>query len=413
MNNTKAKTNTLTFALLLAAFSALGPFTFDMYLPSFPQIMKDFDTTASTIQVSLTATLLGVGIGQIFMGPISDVHGRRKPLVFAMIVYSISSFGCAFAPNIAVFIGLRFIQGFSAAAGMVISRAIVRDLYSGVELTKFFSLLMLIGSAAPMVAPVAGSTVISFTTWIGVFIFLGLLGLFLTSVTTWKIKESLPVEKRVPSNIIELLRNFKTLLGNRSFMGYALAQGIMMAGIFAYLSGTPFIYQKIYGVSPQVFSFIFALNGIALIIGAQLVRILAGKMAEQTILRIGLSVAMVSSTAVLIVVFTNGPLLSLVIPLLLFQVALGLINPISFTLAMESQGHIAGSAAALLGVIPFLLGSLTSPLVGIAGEYSAIPFGVIMFTTSTLAMVAYLVLVNKEKKVTSSELPNTKKGCAT
>ncbi|MBS4196663.1 multidrug effflux MFS transporter [Lederbergia citri] len=397
------KKNPIRFALLLAAFSALGPFTFDMYLPAFPQLTEFFGTSASAIQVSITACLLGVGIGQIVMGPLSDVHGRRKPLWIAMIVYALASFGCALSPNIATFIALRFLQGFAASAGMVISRAIVRDHYSGVELTKFFSLLTMIGNLAPLLAPIAGSAVISFTSWNGVFIFLGLLGIFLTSITTWKLKETLPVEKRIPSNFTELLRNFKSLIQNRTFMGYALAQGIMMAGIFAYISGTPFIYQKIYGVSPQVFAMLFAMNGISLIIGAQTVRRLAGRIPERRVLLIGMSMAFVTSTAVLIVVLSQGPLFSLVIPLFLFVASLGLIGPVTFTLAMESQGHIAGSAAALLGVLPFLLGSITSPLVGIAGEYSAIPFGVILFTTSLLAVVNYVFLVKKDKTVTSSE----------
>ncbi|MCJ8008689.1 multidrug effflux MFS transporter [Lederbergia wuyishanensis] len=397
------KKNPIRFALLLAAFSALGPFTFDMYLPAFPQLTEFFGTSASAIQVSITACLLGVGVGQIVMGPLSDVHGRRKPLWIAMIVYAIASFGCALSPNIATFIALRFLQGFAASAGMVISRAIVRDLYSGVELTKFFSLLTMIGNLAPLLAPIAGSAVISFSTWNGVFIFLGLLGIFLTSITTWKLKETLQVEKRVPSNFSELLRNFKTLIQNRTFMGYALAQGIMMAGIFAYISGTPFIYQKIYGVSPQVFAMLFAMNGISLIIGAQTVRRLAGRIPESRILLIGMSMAFITSAAVLIVVLSHGPLFSLVIPLFLFVASLGLIGPVTFTLAMESQGHIAGSAAGLLGVLPFLLGSITSPLVGIAGEYSAIPFGVIIFTTSFLAIINYVLLVKKDKTVGASE----------
>lgn len=389
------KNNQLGFALLLGVFSALGPFTFDMYLPSFPQLMKLFESSASLIQVSLTASLLGVGLGQIVMGSLSDVHGRRKPLLFAMIVYCLSSFGCAFSPNIAIFIVLRFIQGFAVAAGMVISRAMVRDLYSGSELTKFFSLLTLIGNIAPLLAPILGSAIITFTSWSGVFIFLGFLGILLWTITFLKLKESLPLEKRVSSNLKELLRNFKTLLTNRTFMGYALAQGIMMSGVFAYISGTPFIYQKIYGVSPQIFSVLFALNGISLILGAQLVRRIVGKIAERNILLIGLSVASVSSSVVLIVVLTHGPLFALVIPLFLFIASLGVIAPVSFTLAMESQGHIAGSAAALLGVIPFLLGSITSPLVGIAGEYSAMPLGIILFTTSLLAIIAYGILVKK------------------
>ncbi|MBS4219992.1 multidrug effflux MFS transporter [Bacillus sp. FJAT-49711] len=397
------KKNPIRFALLLAAFSALGPFTFDMYLPAFPQLTEFFGTNASAIQISITACLLGVGVGQIVMGPLSDVYGRRKPLWIAMIVYALASFGCALSPNIAIFIALRFLQGFAASAGMVISRAIVRDQYSGVELTKFFSLLTMIGNLAPLLAPIAGSAVISFTSWNGVFVFLGLLGIFLTSITTWKLKETLPVEKRVSSNFTELLQNFKTLIQNRIFMGYALAQGIMMAGIFAYISGTPFIYQKIYGVSPQVFAVLFALNGISLIIGAQTVRRLAGRITERRILLIGMSMAFITSAAVLIVVLSHGPLFTLVIPLFFFVASLGLVGPVTFTLAMESQGHIAGSAASLLGVIPFLLGSVTSPLVGIAGELSAIPFGFILFTTSLLAIIAYVVLVKKDKTVETSE----------
>lgn len=167
MKTAVSKKNQFAFALLLAAFSALGPFTNDMYLSSFPQIMKFYGTNVSIIQLSLTASLLGVGIGQVIMGPLSDVHGRRKPLLIAMILYFLSSYGCAFAPNITIFITLRFIQGIAASAGIVISLAIVRDIYSGVELTKFFSLLTLlltlIRNLAPLLAPILGSTVISFT----------------------------------------------------------------------------------------------------------------------------------------------------------------------------------------------------------------------------------------------------------
>lgn len=382
------------FAIMLAMFSALGPFTFDMYLPSFPQMMKYFGTNASTIQMSLTACLLGLALGQITMGALSDVHGRRKPLIISMVLYCLSSIGCAFAPDIGVFIALRFVQGFAVSAG-TISSAIARDTYHGVELTRFFSLISVMSSVAPLLAPLAGSAVISFTAWVGVFQFLGLLGLILTITTTWRLKESLPVEKRVRNNIGELLGNFKTLLKDRTFMGYALAQGLMLGGIFAYVSGTPFIYQKIYGVSPQVFSMLFALNGISLILASQMVRRLAGRISERRILQFGLVLAFMASLTVLIAVLTHGPLFTLVIPLVLFVASMGTIGPVSFTLAMEAQGHIAGSASALLGVIPFLLGCVTSPLVGIAGEYSALPLGIILLAASLLAIVFYVGLVKR------------------
>ncbi|WEG14634.1 multidrug effflux MFS transporter [Pullulanibacillus sp. KACC 23026] len=394
--DSKEMNHPLRLALLLVTFSVLGPFTFDMYLPSFPQIMTYFGTKASTVQLSLTACLLGLAVGQIALGALSDVFGRRKPLIIAMIIYFLSSIGCAFAPNMVVFILLRFIQGFSVSAGSI-SNAIVRDKFSGVELTRFFSLLSMMSSVGPLLAPLAGSTIISFSPWFGVFVFLGFLGLFLTINTTWRLKESLPKEKRIPADFKGLLTNFITLFKNKTFMGYALAQGLMMAGIFAYVSGTPFIYQKIYGVSPTIFSMLFALNGISLILGAQVVRRLAGRMSETRILQMGLSLAFLASIAVLIVVLLHGPLFSLVIPLFLFVASLGLIGPVSFTLAMASQGHIAGSASALLGVLPFLLGSFSSPLVGVAGEYSALPLGIILFTTSSLALTVYLGLVKNTK----------------
>lgn len=387
----------LKFALLMAIFTALGPFSFDMYLPAFPQMAEFFDTDASMIQVSLTSCLLGLSVGQVVTGAFSDVYGRRKPLMIAMILYVLSSFGCALAPNIFVFIALRFVQGFAISAG-AISGAIVRDLYSGVELTKFFSLLSMIRSLAPLLAPIAGGIVVSYLPWKSVFVFLGLLGLYLTAVTLWKLEETLPVERRMSGSYRTLWNNYRSLLLNRTFMGYALVQGCMSAGIFAYVSGTPFIYQKIYGVSPQLFSMLFALNGISLILGSQLVRGLAGKVSERRILLVGLSLALVTAVAVLTVILVQGPLIALVVSLFFFVAANGITHPASFSLAMESQGHIAGSAAALLGVIPFLLGAVTSPLVGIAGESSAVPLGVILIATSSLSFLAYAVLVKPTKK---------------
>jgi MFS transporter, DHA1 family, multidrug resistance protein len=368
--------------------------------------MEFFDTNASMVQASLTSALLGLSLGQIIIGPLSDVHGRRKPLLFSMILFLISSIGCAISPNVEFFIVLRFIQGFSASAGLVIARAIVRDLYDGVELTKFFALLTTITSVTPLLSPLAGSAVISFTSWIGVFIVTGIVGIYLTIMTVWKVKETLSIENRIASDFKEIFKNYKTLLQDRNFMGYGLASGILFGGCFAYISGSPFIYQNIYGVSPQMFSILFALNGISLMLGAQLVKRLAERTTPHHIFVIGLVSSLISSIAVLIVVLAHGPLAALVISLFLSNVALGIVGPISFTLAIESQGHVAGSASALLGIMPFLLGSITSPLVGMAGENSAIPLGVIIFTTSLLAVFFNVVLIKNGKPVTTSKEMN-------
>lgn len=400
-NNMNKPTGTkrLQLALLLGSLGLLGPFTIDMYLPSFPTIVEDYETTASLVQVSLTTCLLGLGLGQLIIGPMSDVQGRRKPLLIFLIMYLIASVICAFAPSIYLFIAGRFLQGFAAAGGLVISRAIVRDIYSGRELTKFFSLLMLVGNLGPIVAPIVGGGVLSITDWNGVFIVLAVVGFVLFLIISFKLEESLPVEKRVPSNLTQVLSNFGSLFKDREFLGYALTQGFIIAGIFAYVSGIPFVYQNIYGVSPQVFSLLFGVNGLALIIGTQSVGRLSDIIPEKTFLKFGLFLSASAGTCLLIALLLEASLLAVAIPIFFLVCSIGIISTTSFALAIESQGHIAGSASALLGLLPFVLGSITSPLVGVAGEYSAIPMGVVILSTSLLALFSYFGLVRRRPSV--------------
>ncbi len=393
--NKPTGTKRLQLALLLGSLGLLGPFTIDMYLPSFPTIVEDYETTASLVQISLTTCLLGLGLGQLFIGPMSDVLGRRKPLLIFLIMYLIASIICAFAPSIYLFIVGRFLQGFAAAGGLVISRAIVRDIYSGRELTKFFSLLMLVGNLGPIVAPIVGGGVLTFTDWNGVFIVLAVVGLVLFLTITFNLEESLPVEKRVPSNLAQILKNFGSLFKNREFLGYALTQGFIIAGIFAYVSGIPFVYQNIYGVSPQIFSLLFGVNGLALIIGTQSVGRLSDIIPEKTFLKLGLFLSTTAGACLLAALLLKASLLAVAIPIFFLVCSIGIISTTSFALAIEAQGHIAGSASALLGLLPFVLGSLTSPLVGLAGEYSAIPMGVVILSTSLLALLSYFSLVRR------------------
>ncbi|MCP3760902.1 Bcr/CflA family multidrug efflux MFS transporter [Domibacillus sp. A3M-37] len=387
-------------AMLLGALGAMGPFTIDMYLPSFPTIADDYSTTASFVQISLTACLIGLALGQIIIGPMSDVRGRKKPLTFFLFLYFIASLLCAFAPSIYWFIAARVMQGFSAAGGLVISRAVVRDMYSGRELTKFFALLMLVNNLGPILAPIIGGGVLAFTDWSGVFLVLSAVGIILMLVVIWKLDETLPVEKRQPSSITQTFRSFGSLLGNREFMGYALAQGIMVGGIFAYVSGIPFVYQNIYGVSPQVFSFLFGLNGIGIMISTQIVGRFSDNIPTERFLRIGLFMSAAAGTVLLAMILIHGPLYSIAIPLFFFVSSIGIIGTSAFSLAMETQGHIAGSASALLGLLPFALGAMTSPLVGIAGENTAVPMGLTIFGASMLAMVAYFGLARSAKRST-------------
>ncbi|WP_260681942.1 multidrug effflux MFS transporter [Alkalicoccobacillus porphyridii] len=384
----------LGLAILLGMLAAFGPLTIDMYLPSFPDIARNLETSASLVQLSLTACLLGLAAGQLVIGPLSDAQGRKKPLVLFIALYAGASVICAFAPNIYILIGARFLQGFTAAAGIVISRAVVRDLFSGHDLTKFFSLLMLINGLFPIMAPVFGAAVLLVpgATWHWVFIVLAILGLTIMLLVVTKLEESLPVERRRPSSIKSTLQTFKHLLKDRLFMGLALTQGLMVGGIFAYVSGTPFVYQNIYEVSPQTFSLLFGVNGLGIILGTHLVGRYAGIVLERTFLRIGLIIAVVASGFLFVMTLIEGPLLFIVIPIFFFVSMIGMVGTTSFALAMESKSEQAGSASALLGLLPFSIGAMTAPLVGIAGEDTAVPMGLIIFLMSVGAFLSFTFL---------------------
>lgn len=396
----------LWMAAVLGSLAAFGPLTIDMYLPSFPSISDDLQTSASLVQLSLTACLLGLAIGQLVMGPMSDVRGRKGPLLGALAAFFVASILCAVAPTIWVLIICRFIQGFAASAGIVISRAIVRDLFQGKELTKFFALLMLVNGLAPILAPVFGGIILEFTIWNGIFIVLSAVSIIMFATVVWGLPETLPVESRSKSNIGQTIRTFGSLMKDRAFTGYSLAQGFKMAGIFAYVSGTPFIYQGIYGVSPTTFSLLFGMNGIGLIIGTQVVGRLAGIVPEKKLLSIGLVLTFAASTVLLVMTLIEAPLIGIVIPIFIIVFCVGIIATTSFSLAMETQGHRAGSASALLGLLPFILGAAAAPLVGIAGEDTAVPMGVVIFTADGLALLAYLLLVRDRKSDNQEPSPS-------
>jgi DHA1 family bicyclomycin/chloramphenicol resistance-like MFS transporter len=234
---------------------------------------------------------------------------------------------------------------------------------------------------------------------VGVFIVLGAVGIVLVILATAGLKETLLPENRISNNFGQLFKGIQTLIGDRQFLGFALAQGIMIGGVFAYVSGTPFIYQKIYGASPQLFALLFGSNGISLIIGSQLVGRLNHVISERRFLVFGLLLSAAASLTALTVILLHGPLFALVAPLFCFVASIGITSTASFSLAMESQSHMAGSASAILGVLPFLLGAITSPLVGIAGEYSAVPMGVIILSTSLLALLSYFGMAQKSRNM--------------
>ncbi|MBV7320387.1 Bcr/CflA family efflux MFS transporter [Bacillus halotolerans] len=389
----------LALAFLLGMLAILGPLNIDMYLPSFPDIADDLSASASLVQLSLTACLIGLTIGQVIVGPVSDVQGRRKPLLICIFLFALSSLFCALSPNITTLVAARFLQGITASAGLVLSRAIVRDVFTGRELSKFFSLLMVITAVAPMIAPMTGGALLllPFATWHTIFHFLTIIGFVLVLVIALRLKETLPPEKRIPSSIGTSVRTMGSLLKDRSFMGYALTVGFVHGGSFAYVSGTPFVYQDIYGVSPQVFSILFGINGLAIITGSFMIGRFGGIIHEKSLLRMAVITAMIATAVLLTMTMIHGPLAALVISIFVYMITIGMVLTSTFTLAMEKQGHRAGSASALLGMLPLLLGSIVSPLVGI-DETTAVPMGAIMFVTAVIGSLAFFRLTKESVK---------------
>ncbi|WP_226529588.1 Bcr/CflA family efflux MFS transporter [Metabacillus niabensis] len=390
----------LALAFLLSSLGILGPLNIDMYLPGFPDIASDLGARASLVQLSLTTCLIGLAAGQVIVGPISDAKGRRNPLIISLSLFALSSLFCALAPNIIVLVIARFLQGLTASAGVVLSRAVVRDVFSGKELTKFFALLMVINATAPMLAPIAGGAILllPFASWHTIFYFLSLLGIIIVTIIALKLPETLPTEKRLPSSIGHSVRTMGSLIKDRSFIGYALTVGFIHGGSFAYVSGTPFVYQGIYGVSPQTFSILFGINGLAIISGSFIIGRLGGIYHERSLLRVAVITAVSATTVLLIMTILKGPLATLVIPIFIYMTSMGMILTSSFTLAMEKQGHRAGSASALLGLLPLLLGSFVSPLVGI-NETTAVPMGATLFLTSLIGLVSFFTLTKQRENV--------------
>ncbi len=378
---------------ILGSLAMMGPLTIDMYLPALPAIVTDFQATPSQVQLSLTFYLVGLALGQLLAGPISDMRGRRLPLTIGLLVYAIFSLLCAFSPSIGWLIVFRTIQGFAGAAGIVISRAIVRDLYSGVELTKFFTLLMLVNGAGPIIAPLIGGQVLRFTEWPGIFVVLFGVGLLLLAVVSMRLPETLTKESRSTGGLRQTVTTFGSLLRDREFMGYALASGFITAALFGYLSGSSFVFQSIYGVSAQTFSYIFALNGFGFVLASQITGRLVGRVSELKLLVSGFIVAATGGVLLVIMLLLDAGIIGITPAFFLVVSSVGIVGPTSSSLALQSKGKIAGSAAALQGVLSLGFGAITSPLAGIGGEESALPLGILIATAALGSIVCYLVLI--------------------
>lgn len=384
--------NSKTFLLvLLGLLSAFGPFVTDMYLPGLPSMTVYFNTTAPMVQLGITTAMLGLGFGQIIIGPLSDKYGRKLPLMISLWLFILSTVACIFAWNIGAFILFRFLQGIAGAGGIVISRSVATDCYTGKELARAFAMISAVNGLAPILAPVGGGIMLKFTNWVGIFTFLLFLGAVLI-LLCGRLKESLPTERRITVPAFSSFRNFLPLLVKREFMGYVLIQAFTFGTIFAYISSSPFILQEHYKLSPLSYSLYFAINAIALIIGTT---------SASWFRNIRKGVVSGVAGSFVLSIFT-GLTLWFELPILYFEIALfltlafgGLVLPTSTALALDTERQNAGAASAIFGAVSFLAGGIVSPLVGVGNILHST--AIIMVTSSAIAM---LLVCGKRKTFT-------------
>lgn len=374
--------------LTLALLGALAPFATDLYLPSFPEMTAELGASATAVQLTLTACLVGIALGQLVFGPLSDRIGRMRPLLVGSALCVVASIVAALAPSIEVLTVARFVQGFAGAAGMVIGRAIVSDMSKPDSAARSFSLLMLVGGIAPVVAPFIGSLLVGPVGWRGIlWTLVGLATLMFVAILA-VVRETHPVGERAqraarPSSRADLL--------GRRFLGHALAFAFGFAVLMSYISASPFVYQVMLGFSPVQYGMTFGLNALGLTAMSALSARLATRVPPRRTLGIGLGLVLAAALGLGVVVLTGAP--HALIPVCIFVAvsSLGLVMGNATALALGAVPHASGTASAILGALQFGLGALVSPLVGLGGEHTAGPLAIVMISVAVIAGIAYLI----------------------
>ena len=380
-------------ALVLGGFVALGPLTIDMYLPALPTITRELETTSAAVQLTLTGTLVGLALGQLVLGPVSDAVGRLRPLLAGTALHVLASLLVLIAPNLAVLGALRVLQGVGTAAGAVVAIAIVRELYDGRAAATMLSRLFLVLGAAPVLAPTIGGELLRVTSWRGVFAFLAVYGVLIVLVGSRALPETLPPERRQNSGVRGTLRGYRGLFGDRAYVGLVLVAGLTMAGLFSYVSGSAFVYQGEFGLDEQQFGLLFGAGAVWLIAATQLNPLLLRRWSPQQLLVAGTVAGAVGGGALVVLAGTGtGGLPAVVGSLWVVLFACGLALPNAPALALSRHGDAAGTAAALLGAVQFGVGALVSPMVGLLGN-DATAIGTVVVVALGLAIVVLVAVV--------------------
>nr|WP_269328287.1 multidrug effflux MFS transporter [Kineosporia mesophila] len=375
--------------VVLAACVALGPLSTDVYVPGLPDLAGDLGASASAVQLTVTACLVGLAAGQLLAGPLSDARGRRGPLLFGLALYTLAGLLCAAAPTVALLVGLRAVQGIGGAFAVVIAYAYVRDRYSGSQAAAYFSLMLSVTGLAPVLAPLAGGLVLEVSGWREIFVGLGGLSA-LGLAGALRLPESHPAARRSRAGAREIATVYRRLLKDPVLIGYTLTNALVFAAMFAYIAGSPFVLQQMHGLSVQQYSVVFAVNGAGIMAAAQIGGALVGRLGAHTLLGAGVVLSFTGSALTLGVALAGAGVGPTIVALFLMVAGVGLVLPNAPALALEHHGANAGAAAALLGCAQFLVGGLAAPLVGIGGSYSAVPMAVVMAGFTVAAVLTFV-----------------------
>jgi MFS transporter, DHA1 family, multidrug resistance protein len=377
--------------LVLGALISLGPLSVDMYLPALPTIQRELGTTASMTQLTLAVYFAGLAVGQLAYGPLTDKLGRKKPLYAALTLYVLASIGCALAPDVRALIALRFLQAVGGAATPVVMRAVVRDLYVGPAAARVLSTLMLVMGVAPILAPTFGGWVLMFAGFRAIFAILAGLGAGCLLLTVVALPET--AAERTERYSLDTLRvSFRDLVRDRSFLAYTLTGAFAYAGMFAYISGSPFVLIELFHVSPQRYGWIFGANAFGLIAASQINhRLLARRLPSVILTRATLAISAVGAALVVVSLSAQVGLPVVFALLFAFLSCLGFISPNATALAMDDQGSRAGLASAVLGCLQFVIAALASSLVGLLNDGSMRPMTFVMLGCAASSAILCVV----------------------
>lgn len=376
---------------MLALLTVFGPISMDLYLPVLPRLAADLDAGTSAAQLTITACLVGLAVGQIIAGPLSDRFGRRRPLVIGVSSYVVASIACAFSPSIEVLIAARLLQGLAGATGVVIAQAAGRDLYSGAALVRYYGRLTVLGGSAAIVGPLVGGQLAAVTDWRGIFVFLAAVGAAILLAVLLIFRESLPMESRTTGGLSHFRSNVRVLVADRRFLGVALTISFLNGAVFAYLSGATFVLQGIYHLTPQQYSYAFGLGSLAYVLSGFVSGRLSERWSATGTLILGLAVVVAGAAGILTAGIAGLPLWAILVSIVLMTSGVATSTPPATAIALADYARIAGTAASLLGLGRYSFGAIAAPLVGLAGEHTAVPLGVVALACSMLAAASYLL----------------------